>query len=64
MRLLAHIANVFLQTKEGGEEKEKEKERERKKERKKEEHEISFPCSSRLRKKLTLVDHLRRRNLG
>jgi hypothetical protein len=64
MRLLAHIANVFvfLQTKEGGEE--KEKERERKKERKKEEHEISFPCSSRLRKKLTLVDHLRRRNLG
>jgi len=64
MRLLAHIANVFvfLQTKEGGEEKEKEKER--KKERKKEEHEISFPCSSRLRKKLTLVDHLRRRNLG
>ena len=66
MRLLAQIANVFvfLQTKEGGEEKEKEKERERKKERKKEEHEISFPCSSRLRKKLTLVDHLRRRNLG
>jgi len=62
MRLLAHIANVFLQTEEGGEE--KEKERERKKERKKEEHEISFPCSSRLRKKLTLVDHLRRRNLG
>ena len=64
MRLLAQIANVFvfLQTKEGGEE--KEKERERKKERKKEEHEISFPCSSRLRKKLTLVDHLRRRNLG
>ncbi len=33
MRLLAHVANVFLQTKEGGEE--KEKERERKKERKK-----------------------------
>ena len=62
MSLLAHIANVFLQTKEGGEE--KEKERERKKERKKEEHEISFPGSSRLRKKLTLVDHLRRRNLG
>ena len=60
MRLLAQIANVFvfLQTKEGGEEKEKERER------KKEEHEISFPCSSRLRKKLTLVDHLRRRNLG
>ena len=66
MRLLAHIANVFvfLQTKEGGEEKEKKREKERKKERKKEEHEISFPCSSRLRKKLTLVDHLRRRNLG
>tara|TARA_X000000368_G_scaffold418093_1_gene416513 strand:+ start:3735 stop:3878 length:144 start_codon:yes stop_codon:yes gene_type:complete len=42
MRLLAHIANVFLQTKEGGEEKEKEKERERKKERKKERRARNF----------------------
>tara|TARA_B100001540_G_scaffold316850_1_gene347842 strand:- start:1211 stop:1354 length:144 start_codon:yes stop_codon:yes gene_type:complete len=42
MRLLAHIANVFvfLQTKEGGEE--KEKERERKKERKKERRARNF----------------------
>ena len=44
MRLLAQIANVFvfLQTKEGGEEKEKEKERERKKERKKERRARNF----------------------
>jgi|TARA_B100001758_G_scaffold243005_1_gene252133 hypothetical protein len=42
MRLLAQIANVFvfLQTKEGGEE--KEKERERKKERKKERRARNF----------------------
>ena len=40
MRLLAHVANVFLQTKEGGEE--KEKERERKKERKKERRARNF----------------------
>jgi len=42
MRLLAHIANVFvfLQTKEGGEE--KEKEIERKKERKKERRARNF----------------------
>tara|TARA_B100001250_G_scaffold11896_1_gene10371 strand:- start:224 stop:391 length:168 start_codon:yes stop_codon:yes gene_type:complete len=46
------------------EKRKRKREKERKKERKKEEHEISFPCSSRLRKKLTLVDHLRRRNLG